>query len=285
MRLAPLIHTRTFNCDFSSEFLVRPVDFLDKDIKWARKAVLDATAAIDKLQGERWLVFDNGSYRVAGVVGFTKNICQKAGMLEDDESRKLFTDNKGRIIYAFIGIVTKCSDCFHDEELSYDYLWNEYKQCVAGVWEHTYQSVILKDFKDVSLPKRREIKNTAYTAINIGTIQCYESNDNLDDEVFEKYLLSKRNNFSFCSNLCDMIAVKNSSFSIITTTNNIITRMKREATAQSVPQQEHLPENPNPEPENEKKNSIRNKNYLPILCIGILISVLAIVAVSRIALK
>ena len=77
MRVAPIIHTRTYSCDFNSEFMVRPDCFLDSDIKWARRNVLGATGAIDSIQGERWIIIDNGKYRIAGVVGFLKNICQK----------------------------------------------------------------------------------------------------------------------------------------------------------------------------------------------------------------
>ena len=72
MKVAPIIHTRTFSCDFNSEFLVRPECFMDSDIKWARKNVLGATGEIDGLQGVRWLIADNGKYRMAGVVGFLK---------------------------------------------------------------------------------------------------------------------------------------------------------------------------------------------------------------------
>lgn len=284
MKLAPLIHTRTLNCDFNSDFLVRPTSFLDSDIKWARKIVLEATSAIDSLQGERWLVFDNGKYRVAGVVGFTKNICQKAGMLHDDESNQLFIDNKGRLIYAFIGVVAKCNDCFKNEKLTYEYLWNQYKQNVGEVWKRTYQSTIQSDFKDVSLPTTMK-KEKRKPDKKIGATECYEANAALDHEIFEQYLLSNNNNFSFCSNLCDINSVKNTSFSAITTTNNIITRMSRTTPPQLTEQKpQPQPVNGSFEEDEKKKSFVQKKNCFPTLWLAILILGLVIVAVA-IALK
>lgn len=276
MRLAPLIHTRTLNCDFNSDFLVRPTSFMDSDIKWARKIVLEATSAIDSLQGERWLVFDNGKYRVAGVVGFTKNICQKAGMLRDDGSNRLFTDNKGRLIYAFIGVVAKCSDCFQNEELTYEYFWKQYEHNVGEVWERTYQPTIQRDFEEVSLPTTlRQEKRKPDTII--GTTACYEANAALDNEIFQQYLLADDCNFSFCSNLCDINSVKSNSFSAITTTNNIITRMSR-TTPSQLPEQKPQPES-GWEDDEKKKSFAQKRNYFPILWIAILILGLAMIAV------
>ena len=276
MRLAPLIHTRTLNCDFNSDFLVRPTSFLDSDIKWARKIVLEATSAIDSLQGERWLVFDNGKYRVAGVVGFTKNICQKARMLHDDRSNRLFTDNKGRLIYAFIGVVAKCSDCFQNEKLTYEYLWKQYEYNVGEVWERTYQSTIQRDFEEVSLPTTlRQEKRKPDTII--GATACYEVNAALDNEIFQQYLLADDCNFSFCSNLCDINSVKSNSFSAITTTNNVITRMSRTTPSKL---QEEKPQPESGWEDDEKKKSFAQKgNYFPILWIAILILGLAMIAV------
>ena len=279
MRLAPLIHTRTLNCDFNADFLVRPTSFLDSDIKWARKVVLEATSAIDSLQGERWIVFDNGKYRVAGVVGFTKNICQKAGMLHDDRSNRLFADNKGRLIYAFIGVVAKCSDCFQNEKLTYEYLWKQYEYNVGEVWERTYQSTIQRNFEEVSLPTTlKQGKRKPGTII--GKTACYEANAALDTEIFEQYLLTDDNNFSFCSNLCDINSVKRNSFSAITTTNNIITRMSRTQSPQlPIQKQQPQPVKELQEDNEKKKSSAQKKNYFPILWLAILILALAMVAV------
>ena len=104
MKIAPIIHTRTLFCDFNSEFLVRPCEFMDADIKWARKNILGTTVDIDGLSGFRWVVLDNEKYRIAGVVGFLKDICLKLDLNDTDKikSEELFCDNKGRSIYAFL---------------------------------------------------------------------------------------------------------------------------------------------------------------------------------------
>lgn len=116
MKAAPIIHTRTFSCDFNSEFLVRPAFFMDSDIKWARKNVSGATGEIDGLQGVRWLIADNGKYRMAGVVGFLKSICSKCQLSEADKmkSEELFCDDKAEAsaqlaqIMANMQVETRC---------------------------------------------------------------------------------------------------------------------------------------------------------------------------------
>lgn len=285
MRLAPLIHTRTLNCDFNSEFLVRPTLFLDSDIKWARKAVLEATSAIDSLQGERWLIIDNGKYRIAGVIGFIKNICQKAGVFYASDDSRFFSDNKGRLIYAFIGVVVKCTDSFDKETLSYEYLWKQYKHNVGEIWEKTYQPVVLREFEDISLPERSS-SNEVYVANKIGTIDYYEANSSTDYEVFEQYLSSKQSNFSFCSNLCDINSIKGTSFSAITTNSNIITRMNRIAVQQPTKTQRTV-ENTCTEYDEKKNRSISSpkKNYSITLLVAMLILGLAIAVMIFLVLK
>ena len=113
MKAAVLIHTRTLHCDFSSDFLVRPEMFTSEDIQWARKYVLQATGRIDELRGFRWVVADNGNYRLVGVVGFLEDISKSCKSLTNEElakSRTLTVDEKGRRVYAFIGMVVYGAD-------------------------------------------------------------------------------------------------------------------------------------------------------------------------------
>lgn len=228
MRVAPIIHTRTYGCDFNSEFLVRPDRFFDSDIKWARKNVLGATSSIDSLQGERWLIIDNGKYRIAGVVGFLKSICAKCNLSEEHtkKSEELFWDDKGRLVYAFIGVAIDTLNSERYGKITYDYLWNIYLDMMYPIWKRTYQEVITRKFENIEFDAN--VNNPSIESCKIGVQEFYETNPTVDYELFEYYLCHKRNNnFSFCTNIVDFNVVKQCEFSIITTSQNIITRIKR----------------------------------------------------------
>ena len=229
MIVAPIIHTRTFSCDFNSEFLVRPDRFMDSDIKWARKNVLGATGEIDGLQGVRWLIADNEKYRIAGVVGFLKNICSKCRMSESDrlKSEELFCDDKGRLVYAFIGIVIDKAHSDSFGMLTLDYLWSIYLDKVYPIWKRTYQEIVLESFSNVNL--ETVTNRITEEPISAGSKELFEANAVTDYELFCNLLCNtNKTNFSFCSNIVDFNVVKQSEFSIVTTSRNIITRLKKE---------------------------------------------------------
>lgn len=262
LKVAPLIHTRTYSCDFNSEFMVRPDCFLDSDIKWARKYILNATGEIDNVQGERWVIVDNGKYKIAGVVGFLKNICEKCTLSEDEytKSETLFCDEKGRLVYAFIGVVIEKNRSYG--KITCDYLWRKYLEYIFPIWKRTYQEVILRGFTD----EQFESCDSGYyeNAEECGGQKLYESNPSLDYKRFEYFLGSNTSDgFSYCSNICDYNLVKQSDFSIICTSRNVITRLKRISpqvveiapTTVSDTQGPLTPANVKQESENSKKKS------------------------------
>lgn len=228
MRIAPIIHTRTYSCDFNSEFMVRPDTFMDSDIKWARKNVLNATGAIDGMHGERWLVIDNGKYRIAGLVGFLKNICEKCKLTNEelDKSQNLFCDDKGRLVYAFIGVVIDKANSFEIGKITYEYLWRKFLELIFPIWKRTYQEVLLKSFEEENFEKCNSSNVEAVE--NFGTPKLYEVNAVLDMQRFQYYLGNvAMSNFSFCSNLTEYNLVKQCEFTAISTSRNIIVRMNR----------------------------------------------------------
>lgn len=228
MRIAPIVHTRTYSCDFNSEFMVRPDTFMDSDIKWARKNVLNATGAIDGMHGERWLVIDNGKYRIAGLVGFLKNICEKCNLSNEEleKSQTLFCDDKGRLVYAFIGVVIDKANSFEIGEITYEYLWRKFLELIFPIWKRTYQEVILKSFVEERFEKCNS--SSIDVAENFGTQKLYEVNATLDMQRFQYYLGNiDMSNFSFCSNLTEYNLVKQCDFTAISTSRNIIVRMNR----------------------------------------------------------
>lgn len=228
LKVAPIIHTRTYSCDFHSEFRVRPNIFDDSDIQWARKVVLEATSSIDTLQGERWLVADNEKYRIAGVVGLLRDICSKCNLDDEKKSqyKELFVDNKNRPVYAFIGVVIKDSDIEKKVDITYDYLWDKFVDIVGPIWKKTYSEVIRTEFEDYdALYSTNDVKRQPY---EIGKKVMYESNTKIDKQLFSYYLCSENKNFSFCSNIRDINTVKASTFNFLTTSLNTIKRIGEE---------------------------------------------------------
>lgn len=229
MKAAPIIHTRTYSCDFNSEFLVRPEAFMEEDIKWARKNVLGSTGEIDGLKGFRWMIADCEEYRLAGVVGFLKDIHEKCqGENETETTENLFCDNKGRLVYAFVGIVIDKEASEDYSVPTLDYLWKMYVGNIEPIWKRNRQESILKPFKEVDLERgTKEIKKKP---VLIGSKRLYESNLLMDYTLFS-YLLSdkQKESFTFCSNIADYNLLKQCEYSIVTTSGSNITRMQKSA--------------------------------------------------------
>lgn len=275
MKVAPIIHTRTFSRDFNSKFLVKPNTFFDSDIEWARKNIQGATEEIDTLQGFRWLVVDNEKYRIAGVVGFLQNIYSEVeDLLSEDEklkSKELFCDEKNRLVYAFIGIVIDKDNNDNYGTICLDYLWNIYLKKVYPIWKGTSENTIFENFENI------EAKLTDITisekAINVGPKEFFESNEKIDYELFSYFLCNEqKKNFSFCSNLSSFNIVKRSEFSVITTSKNIITRIERENVSNLNPisnEQKVQVNSPINNYEISEKSENEKKNFLPLI-IGLL---------------
>ncbi len=278
MRIAPIIHTRTYSSDFNSEFMVRPDTFMDSDVKWARKKVLTATGAIDGMHGERWLVIDNGQYRIAGLVGFLKDICEKCDLSDEDlkKSQTLFFDDKGRLIYAFIGVVIDKANSFEMGEITREYLWGEFLNLILPIWKRTYQEVILKEFEEKSFERCNNL--TIDTAEELGGQKLYEVNAVLDMKRFQYYLGSiTMNNFSFCSNLTEYNLVKQSDFTAISTSQNIIVRMKRIVSLVETEKKQSLVRNIPLQPEAQENNNTKKKSLLVLMiCLLTLVIIILI---------
>jgi hypothetical protein len=292
LKVAPIIHTRTFSRDFNSKFLVKPSIFFDSDIEWTRKNVQGATEQIDTLQGFRWLVVDNEKYRIAGVVGFLQNIYSEIenSLSENDKlkSKELFCDEKNRLVYAFIGVVIdKCNNNNYGT-ISLDYLWNVYFNKVYPIWKGTSENTIFENFENIEV----KLTDTTITekAINVGSKEFFESNAKIDYELFSYFLCNEqKKNFSFCSNLSSFNVVKRSEFSVITTSKNIITRIKREniSNSNSISNEQKLQvDYPTNNYEISQKSKNEKKNFLPLiiglmtLLIIILMSILMVNAIQ-----
>jgi len=231
MSFSTIIHSRTFHCDFISDFIVRPESFLATDIKFFRKYILQATENIDILNGFRWVIIDNEHYRIAGIVGFIKDMILESNLNQSelDELKLLAYDDKGRATYAFIGEAISKSN-YKYTEINIDSLLREYIKFIRPKWMSvTIQSTLstvyaISDYADI-LKKSKPLIDS----INLIDKDIYEANNKFDYELFQYFLNQELlENFSFCSNLENYNTIKNCDFSTLTTSNNNIVRLKRD---------------------------------------------------------
>lgn len=231
MSFSTIIHSRTFHCDFISDFIVRPESFLATDIKFFRKYILQATENIDILNGFRWVIIDNEHYRIAGIVGFIKDMILESNLNQSelDELKLLAYDDKGRATYAFIGEAISKSN-YKYTEINIDSLLREYIKFIRPKWmSATIQSTLstvyaIPDYANI-LKKSKPLIDS----INLIDKDIYEANNKFDYELFQYFLNHELlGNFSFCSNLENYNTIKNCDFSTLTTSNNNIVRLKRD---------------------------------------------------------
>lgn len=76
------------------------------------------------------------------------------------KSQTLFFDDKGRLIYAFIGVVIDKANSFEMGEITREYLWGEFLNLILPIWKRTYQEVILKEFEEKSFESVLYIRET-----------------------------------------------------------------------------------------------------------------------------
>ena len=287
---AMIIHTRTRLCDFPSTFAVCPSAFGSGDVQKVRKQVLAATRSIDSMgQNEvRQMVYTCGDLVIAGMVSFLKNLSSN-----NDEDEKFFYDEKGRGIYAFVGFVLKANNQslpFINKKI----LWESFKGYMEPIWERTVLDTQLSNFKEVDFQITDATEPTSGKSVSGMTLYIKGT----DDTSIFLYWLSqalKGKSVSFCSNIIDFKVVKDKPFNIITTTSNIIDRLKKEnippSHTPSISPHRQLKDNEyGSSYADEKKNSIQKENSTvgknsskmwPIIAAVVFMVIIVIILISK----
>ncbi len=234
MKISPIIHTRLYNCDYN--LLVKPVDISANDLDFIKKHIFYSNKSMDFLDGERWVVIDNGDYRIAGLVGFLKDISNHCDLSlnEKEKSEKLFKDSKGRSIYGFIGIVIK--DLKTEDKAivpNYDYLWKLFLENISPVFDSSFPVSIDKEFgfdeycvnSILSSDKSFNIPEKCKLFFEKRIVYISTSSD--DYELFKHLLNFDNKDFSFCSNVSRIGDISDSIFSIITIPENCYCELER----------------------------------------------------------
>ena len=233
IKIAPLIHSRTYCCDFNTDFLVRPDTFMSSDIEWARDNILSATNNIDLLDGVRWLIIKKENIIVAGIVCFIKDLINLISLSDEQqkEANLYIKDDKGRRIYAFIGFAINNKD--KDEvniDFSHEYLLNTFIKYIQPVWNHKVVDTTKIAFNNNYPTKITSKNNPDISVKEINNIKYYETNTVRDKDLFDYYLqtVNNLNELRFCSNITEMDTLKEYKFNIVTTSNRNIERLEEE---------------------------------------------------------
>lgn len=276
IRIAPIIHSRTYYCDFNPKFIVRPEGFSDEDISWIRKRILIATSDIDRIPNERWICINYKGKIIAGIVCFINKLIIKCDVNDNNFTK----DEKGRNIYAFIGIVIENKTDNESIGLDYKFLLNLYNKYISKLWEKKVLESIQCKYEEIDKNLINDNNSSIKEKVkSIKNLIIYETDTN-DKDLFNYYLSQNK---SFCSNIINFNDVRTiineDIFLAISISNNLIKRLKNEFRYQQKEiDQNYIHNNINKERTENRLN--KNTKFL-ILLAGIIILILLVILFSK----
>lgn len=269
-KAAIIIHTRTKHCDYPSALSAAPEGLASKTASSMRNAILAATRSIDTLDKNavRRVVFSADGWVMAGMVAFLSHLAD--GSSADDN---LFTDEKGRSIYAFVGLVFQAGQ--EAPQIEKAALWEGFKKYMSPVWERTVLDLQISSFEEAEALSAAGEPQSGQTA---GGLTFYTVNGD-DSEVFAYYLTqaAQGKEISFCSNIVDFRVIKDRAFDIITTAPNLIERAERELTAPQPAEQETAPADTQ-QPQTVPSEPSRSRTKTIIIIISVLLVLILLAA-------
>lgn len=220
MELAPLIHSRTFHCDFNPNFAVRADDV---DVNWAMKKILLATSDVDILNGVRRLVASNGKICIAGIACNFRFFAEKYLSATDaEEAKNYFHDERGREVKIFLGYSFKDGNKNEIPDVDYSTLWKFFKENLAPKWESPTAETVIVNYTNCLTKSFSGVRNFT----QIGEINFAESNENDDEKLFLQCLAERKN---LCTNSDQMKIIDSGEFEVISTSQSLINRFKTES--------------------------------------------------------
>ena len=209
MEIAPLIHSRTFYCDFNQNFAARPKDL---NVQWAMNKILPSTRDIDILNGMRRVVASDGKICIAGISCNFKSFAEKyLSAAEYEEAEKYFHDERGREVKIFLGYAFKGSGV---PDVSESKLWQMFKQTVAKVWNNNPSDTVIVPYESCG------VKSVAKKTLDK---KFYPSNERDDIELFEQCIAAHKD---FCSNVDAVKIFEDGKYEVITAAQSVINRIQ-----------------------------------------------------------
>ena len=244
MKIAPLIHSRTGECDYNSKFAVSPTNFSSDIILWARRKILAATRNIDQLNGLRRLVAAKDGVCIAGVVCTMKYFVNNCLTGSQQNDAKPYVDVQGRLYGVFLGYAFK-SDGNEIPVVTNADLWQWFKNHLVPEWNRKSAQTVKVDYFDWDNVASARARETLPTD-KYFDVQLYDAAKFDDEKLFREYLseaLTSTNEIAFCSNVDKIQPVEDGIYTAVTTSAKNIAALKnhvQKRSVQTVPQEKKL---------------------------------------------
>ena len=220
MEIAPLIHSRTFYCDFNQNFAVRPDDL---NVQWATNKILPAMRDVDILNGVRRVVATDGKICIAGVAcNFRYFVENYLSTNEQTTAENYLRDERGRDVKIFLGYAFKGNGV---PDVSDSKLWQMFEQYLAPEWNRQTVETVIAPYENCG------VKNVSGKPVDK---KFYASGERDDLELFEQCLAEHKN---FCSNVDAVKIFDSGAYEIISAPQSVINRLQSEA-QKKTPQQQ-----------------------------------------------
>lgn len=241
MKIAPLIHSRTGECDYNSKFAVRPKNFSSDSISWARSKILAATRNIDRLNGVRRLAAAKDGVCIAGIVCTMKYFINNCLSGSQQNDAKPYADVQGRLYGVFIGYAFKSKGNEIPVVTNAD-LWQWFEKYLVPEWNRKSAQTVEVDYFDWDNVASARVGETSPTD-RYFDVRLYDAANFDNEKLFREYLseaLTSTNEIAFCSNVDKIQPVEEGIYTAVTTSAKNITALKNHA--QEQPQQAVQPE-------------------------------------------
>ena len=218
MKIAPLIHSRTGQCDYNSKFAVRPNGF--SEIQWARSKILAATRNIDRFNGIRRIVAAKNGICIAGIVCTMKYFVNNCLTGADKDAAQPYIDVHGRLYGVFLGYAFK-GNANEIPIVNSPDLWQWFKEYLTPEWEKKSARTVEVDYLSWDKVKLAHVTDH-------GT-EFYDSAAFNEEELFDEYLsrsLNAKSEIAFCSNVENIQAVEDGIYTAVTTSASNVDKLK-----------------------------------------------------------
>lgn len=214
----PVIYTRTFQCDYFSNFHVIP-DFADANflMPYIRSATTDMNPMNHQIKK---IVVTDTEMCVFGIIGYARDIV-------DNSLLDCTSDNKGRAVYGFYGFAVKIDENLHSvPEFSKEDISEIYKRYIRPVWndatQHTQFSVS-SNLSEKAVYSNEELHEEFLWN---ESVNVFSADSDLYDVLLYKALTG--DSVSYCSCITDYKALKKTPFNFVVTTPNNLNRLRNE---------------------------------------------------------
>jgi hypothetical protein len=222
MKVYPLIHSRTGGCDYSSKFAVRPPNFSDAEIKWARSKILPATRNIGLFNGIRRIVASDGKICIAGVVCIMKYFVNNCLTGDEQKAAQPYTGIEGTKYGVFLGCAFKKGEA---PEITYSDLWKWFEKYLLPYWNRKYFDGVKSEQENCDSLSRADYDFSPTE--KCFDAQIYDAAAFDDAELFNMYLFeTAKRDIAFCSNVENIQRVEEGTYNAVTTSAGNISTLK-----------------------------------------------------------